>query len=764
MNNKSLKKTFILIILTIIFIISCPNTDMRDLVELKVSDPVADSFIIEDGTPTSTLKVLLYSNVTKEDDALEMRFKNKGFSWSEWEPYSSTKTWELSLGDGEKKVYAEYRDEGHHVVEMENIINLNTGAPSVEGFYIWGSAVSGNRHEYINSTSVTLCMSVSNVEQMRFSNDNTTWSEWEQYSSAKSWELPAGDGEITVYAQFKTNADVSTPDSVTNLTPSGNPPVLDTTLPSVTGFQILSVDDENNEFVNNTGVTLSYNYTEANTVWAEYMNDGGSWSEMGDPVSTASVTDALSTKDDWSLRSAKGTRNVYVRLTDIAGNVSSVYSDTIYLNNEAPAAPVVTAATPTANLRPTWSWEEVNGAESYIYSFDGIEWSGNTSETQYMPDTDLDENETHTLYVKAVDSEGRESESGYASVYTDTEKPEISSVSLNNWCFKTGDEINISFYVEDESSFLDLYVTVDGYKIIPTLYAGSESLYAASYTVTGDEGDGEKSVYIIAEDYAENMRSHSATITIDNIAPTITWFRINNDNTYSCSPVVQAFVLVADNVTANSDLWLNIIGRNGGIYVPNVSNYTQNYYNIRSEDGYFEFHVRDEAGNSSSVTRTITQKTGTVDTNLEDQSLPSHIGLSAFDLGNMSDYDYGDPPDPPDPSYNSPSTMEHYPELNLWDEDWFKIYIDGGSNPTFTLWGSNGATVRDIVDVEFYSDEDGNNEIGASSIDRGTNIEYKLTGNYQDDNQKTVWIKVLKDSAADDYTGVEYALDWVIDY
>ena len=746
MNKKSNFKIVFLLIITILSVISCPNTDMRDLVELKVSDPVADSFIINAGAATPTVAVTLNSDVSKEEDALEMRFRNEGYGWSEWETYSSAKTWTLSPGDGFKTVYAQYRDEGHHIVEMENIIELNTGAPGGD-FYIWGTAVSGNQHEYINSVNVTLCMNITNVETMRFSNDNSVWSEEMDYSQTAEWTLQSGDGPKTVYAQFKTNAGNTT--SPANSTASGNPPVLDTTLPSVTDFLINSGDEN----VNNISATLSYNFTEDNTVWAEYRNDGGNWSSQ-EAVSGSSVTKS------WILRALTGTRNVYLRLTDIAGNVSSVYSDAIYLNNAAPSAPVVTAATPVPYLRPTWTWNEVTGAESYIYRLDDdSSWSENTTVKEYTPDTNLDANEVHTLYVKAVDSEGRESESGYAEVYIDTEKPVFSGVSLNKQCFKAGDEIIISFYVEDESSLYDLYVTVDGYKIIPTLYDGAESLYAASYIVSEDDDDGEKSIYIFAEDYAENSQGHSATITIDNIDPTITWFTINNSNTYSCSPVVQAFVVVSDNVTANSDLWLNIIGRNGGIYVPNTGNYTQNYYNIRSEDGEVQLHVYDEAGNSRFITRTITQKTGAVDIILEDQSLPSNIGSSAFDLGNMSDYDY---------TYTdftkSPSTLENYGQQNLWDEDWYKIYIDGGTSPKFTVQGYNGATVRDIIDVVFYSDEDGNNEIAASSGDYTDHIIYNLTGDYQGVNQKTVWIKVFKDSDAADYTGVEYYLDWEIQY
>jgi serine protease len=58
-----------------------------------------------------------------------------------------------------------------------------------------------------NTTSVTLTLSCvdsgSGCAQMRFSNDNSTWSAWESYNTSKAWTLTSGDGTKTVYVQFK---------------------------------------------------------------------------------------------------------------------------------------------------------------------------------------------------------------------------------------------------------------------------------------------------------------------------------------------------------------------------------------------------------------------------------------------------------------------------------------------------------------------------------------------------------------------------------
>ena len=74
------------------------------------------------------------------------------------------------MGDGFKKVYAEYRDQGHHVVAMSNIIELDTAAPSGPGIYVWGTGTeAGQIHDFINTQSCTVFMNVAGADRMRFS-------------------------------------------------------------------------------------------------------------------------------------------------------------------------------------------------------------------------------------------------------------------------------------------------------------------------------------------------------------------------------------------------------------------------------------------------------------------------------------------------------------------------------------------------------------------------------------------------------------------
>jgi len=77
------------------------------------------------------------------------------------------------------------------------------------------SIVINNGAEYTNSTEVTLKLN-SNSDFMQFSNDNSTWSEWEAYGATKTWTLPAEeDAPYTIYVQFSNATDTS--EEITNL-------------------------------------------------------------------------------------------------------------------------------------------------------------------------------------------------------------------------------------------------------------------------------------------------------------------------------------------------------------------------------------------------------------------------------------------------------------------------------------------------------------------------------------------------------------------
>ena len=75
-----------------------------------------------------------------------------------------------------------------------------------------GSITINDDDAYTTSTSAALTLYAESpafaVEEMRFSNDEVSWSTWEPYATNKTWTLSAGVGTKTVYVQFKNEAGV----------------------------------------------------------------------------------------------------------------------------------------------------------------------------------------------------------------------------------------------------------------------------------------------------------------------------------------------------------------------------------------------------------------------------------------------------------------------------------------------------------------------------------------------------------------------------
>lgn len=74
-----------------------------------------------------------------------------------------------------------------------------------------GTITINSGASYTTAISVTLNLSCTDTggscAQMRFSNDNSTWSTPETYATTKSWDLISGDGTKTVYVRYSDSSD-----------------------------------------------------------------------------------------------------------------------------------------------------------------------------------------------------------------------------------------------------------------------------------------------------------------------------------------------------------------------------------------------------------------------------------------------------------------------------------------------------------------------------------------------------------------------------
>ena len=384
-------------------------------------------------------------------------------------------------------------------------------------------------------------MNITNVLSMRFSNTAVADSDaaWDAvtpsipFTDEYDWILPGGDGEKTVYAQFVTNAGTAA--YSTNSAVDGHQPYLDTTAPAATNVQI------NGGAANATSisVTLTYDFTETvfdaeHKMWAEYRNDGGSWSAK-EAVSPGAIS------KNWILRSEIGTRTVYVRLSDIAGNISSEFSDNIYLDTAAPPVPSPTTATPTNDTTPTWTWTAVPGAVNYRYYFPDYPLIELGNVTSFTPDSPLYDNQDHTFYLQACDAAGNWSDFGFHTVTIDTLPTSVPSPTATTptndqsptWSWNAVSEAVTYRYSYNNSTWTTLG-NFTSFTPSSNLPEGTHTLYVQAQDSAGNwSASGSRAV--IVDITPPSSPSLSATTPTNDQTPTWSWSAVSGAVTYRYS-------------------------------------------------------------------------------------------------------------------------------------------------------------------------------------------------------------------------------------
>jgi hypothetical protein len=204
------------------------------------TDPPTDvGILINNGDSyTWTVNVTLTLSVLHSADVEMIISNDPNFSEATWEPFASSKTWTLIQGDGEKTVYAKFRDVvGNETSPVSDSIILDSISPA-------GLIIINTGDEYTNQLSVTLTLSASfkpvvqkdpakvvgrlSSEEMLISNrPDLSGAMWQAYASPIDWTLEAGDGVKMVYVKFRDKAGneshVASDSIILDTTPPSSP-------------------------------------------------------------------------------------------------------------------------------------------------------------------------------------------------------------------------------------------------------------------------------------------------------------------------------------------------------------------------------------------------------------------------------------------------------------------------------------------------------------------------------------------------------------
>ncbi len=526
---------------------------------------------------------------------------NLGMSLFDSDPATST-TW--YQGRSQSVAYADYTGAG----EAE-LMNYQTDTADWHGLVVWNSAATATTTFYlyadtdaptgtiainsgaaaVNTTTVTLNLSAADaqtgVTQMRFSNDGAAWSSWVPYAATYPWTLTAGDGTKTVYAQFMNNVELTS-------TSVSDTILLDTTAPSGT----ISI---------NSGAAYTNNLTVMLTLSASDALSGVAQMQFSNNGSTFSAPVAYATSYAWTLSGADGTKTVYVRYIDAAGNTSASFSDTIILDITAPTGTIVinsgmdyTAST-TVTLTLSAS-DALSGVSQMRFSNDGATWGTWRAYATSAAWTLSAGDGTKTVYVQYRDIAGNDSGSFTDTIILDTTAP-TGSVSINAGAAYTGSTaVTLTLSAADASSgVVQMRFSNDG-----TAWTSWEA-YATTraWTLTG--GDGTKTVYAQFRDALYNASgSFTDTIVLDTTAPTGT-VSINAGAAYTNSTAVTLALSAAD---AGSGVAQMRFSNDGAAWSPWEPYAASKAWSIPAGDGtvmvYAQFN--DFSGNvSSNATDTI---------------------------------------------------------------------------------------------------------------------------------------------------------------
>jgi hypothetical protein len=214
---------------------------------------------------------------------------------------------------------------GQDIILVKYDTAMDSGPPG-------GSMTINGGSGYSDSVLATLsldCIDSGVCSVMRFSNDGAIWTDPETYSPTKSnWDMtdPAyggtgGDGTKTVFAGFM--------DFTGNWSTFSDAIILDTTLP--TGTVSISSGDV---YTNNSVVTLDMTNSDLNGVAEmQFSNNGTNWSLPAIYNTTAAW---ILTDPAYGGTPGDGTKTVYAKVKDNAGNWSDPFTDTIILDETAP--------------------------------------------------------------------------------------------------------------------------------------------------------------------------------------------------------------------------------------------------------------------------------------------------------------------------------------------------------------------------------------------------------------------------------------------
>ena len=291
------------------------------VISIEVSDRTGDGVIYTNDTTVS----IEAFGVSAEASQM-MISEDPGFSGASWASYLNPTEFTLSSGDGTKTIYYKVRDPAsNESTPRSDSIILDTTGPV-------GTVEVNAGAPATNEVNVTLTLQATDEWlpiMMKVSDDpNFIGVLWESFSETKPWTLTGGQGSKTVYVKFMdggSNESIIVQDDI----------VYDTSSPEVTSFTLRDRTSHDTEYTNELTVEVVTTVSDLYSYVCK-MQISEEATFVGVPK-----TPYCCSAEYTICPICDGTKEVFLRVCDVAGNVSSSISNTIILDTVPPSVEAV---------------------------------------------------------------------------------------------------------------------------------------------------------------------------------------------------------------------------------------------------------------------------------------------------------------------------------------------------------------------------------------------------------------------------------------
>ncbi|MCW2927609.1 MAG: Ig-like surface protein [Thermoleophilia bacterium] len=282
---------------------------------------LADPILTRIGVPalSATREINVLVDATDDTGVTQVRLANEDGTWGAWRPYAATVPWVLSANVGPKRVYVQVRDAaGRESAALSSASSYQLDAPP------GGGGGGGGVPDAIapQLTSLTLPAETTTraiqatlvaadnvgVAQVRFANEDGTWTAWQAWATPAAWTLTDGYGGKLVYAQVRDaagnesislTARTSYVRTVAGPVDAADPTLTRVELPATTNTQLITLRLTAADDVAVTQVRLA--------------NEDGTWGAWK----------AFAPTVEHTLSAGRGFKVVYVQVRDAAGHEST---------------------------------------------------------------------------------------------------------------------------------------------------------------------------------------------------------------------------------------------------------------------------------------------------------------------------------------------------------------------------------------------------------------------------------------------------------